>query len=134
VTTLFSFVVTQAIRKVSKVKTQSLMQIEDFYIQRRFTGEKLRKALKADKEYQKLLKVRRKTLGAQLGATTADRKKYVLSTDKDFEILTTCKQLQKHKLNNTEKKLVKLIKSQLEDDWRKPLIQELNLLLRKYQK
>jgi len=116
------------------MKKQSLMEIEDFYIQRGYSGERLQKALKEDKEYQKLFMERKKKLSKQTKATFLEKKKYVLSTDTDFEILSKCKQLQKYKLMTTDKALVELIKSQLEDDWRKPLIQALNRLQRKYRK
>jgi len=56
----------------------------------------------------------------------------VLSLDIDFEILAKCKQLEKLNLSKEDKFLVKLIKSQLEYDWREPLIRTLNKLLRKY--
>lgn len=65
--------------------------------------------------------------------TQAEAKKYVLSTDGDFEILAKCKKLEKLNLTEEDKALVKLIKTQLEDDWRKPLVMSLNKLLEKYQ-
>ncbi len=116
------------------MKKQSLMEIENFYIQRGYYGERLRMALKRDKEYQKLLKERRRKISTQIKSSSLERKKFVLSTDADFEILGKCKQLQKCRLKTSDKKTVKLIKSQLEDDWRKPLIQALNRMLTKYQK
>ena len=57
------------------------------------------------------------------------KKKYKLPTKEDREILEKCKKLEKLKLNAKDKALVALIKSQLEDDWRKPLIETLNKLL-----
>lgn len=115
-----------------KKKFKSLQEIENFYVRLGYRGNKLREALSKDKEYQKLLKERRKKLTKQFKVTQSEKKKYVLSTDTDFEILEKCKQLEKLNLSKEDKFLVKLIKSQLEDDWRKSLIQTLNKLLKKY--
>lgn len=59
-------------------------------------------------------------------------KKYILKTRRDNEILNLCNNLLKLKLSNTDKDSVKLIKSQLETDWRKHLIIELEKVLKKY--
>ncbi len=115
-----------------KKKFKSLQEIEDFYVRLGYRGNKLREALSKDKEYQRLLKERKQKLTKQFKVTSREKKKYVLSTDADFEILGKCKQLEKLKLTKEDKFLVKLIKSQLEDDWRKSLIQTLNKLLKKY--
>jgi hypothetical protein len=64
--------------------------------------------------------------------TTAEKKKHLLPEVRDFEILAKVKELGKKDLNNEDKKLIKLIKSQLERDWRKYLIEKLNQLLKKY--
>lgn len=61
-----------------------------------------------------------------------DRKKYVLKEMIDEEILTKCKMLETMSLEKQDKSLVKLIKTQLEDDWRTPLLEEVELLLKKY--
>ncbi len=63
--------------------------------------------------------------------TPSEKKKYVLPTDTDYEILDKCKKLEKMKLTKEERFLVKLIKTQLEADWRKPLLKVLNKLLKK---
>ena len=57
------------------------------------------------------------------------KKKYKLPTKEDREILAKCKQSEKLKLSVRDKALVALVKSQLEDDWRKPLIETLDKLL-----
>lgn len=57
------------------------------------------------------------------------KKKYKLPTKEDHEILAKCKKLEKLKLNAKDKALVALVKSQLEDNWRKPFIETLNKLL-----
>lgn len=114
------------------MKKKSLQQIEDFYLNLGHKENKLRKALEKDKEYQKLLKERKRKLNKQLKVTSAEKKKYVLSTNTDFEILAKCKQLEKLKLLKEDRNLVKFIKTQLEYDWRKPLLKTLNHLLKKY--
>jgi len=115
------------------MKRKSLQEIEDFYINLGYRRDKLRKALAKDKEYQKLLKERKQKLTKRFKVTTSEKKKYVLSTDVDFEILAKCKQLEKLKLTKEDRVLVKLIKTQLERDWRNSLLKTLNKLLRKYE-
>lgn len=64
--------------------------------------------------------------------TKTEKNKYMLATYQDYKILTKVKQLEKLNLNKQEKLLIKLVKSQLEQDWRKGLIREINKILRKY--
>jgi len=64
--------------------------------------------------------------------TKLEQKKYVMPTNKDYEILSKVKQLEVLKLSKHDNRLVWLIKTQLESDWRKYLIQVLNNLLRQY--
>lgn len=111
---------------------QSLQIIEDFYLERGYRGERLRQALGEDKVYSRLLLERKKKLTRQIKVSATERKKYVLSTDLDYEILKKCKQLAQEKLTKADQALVKLIKTQLEDDWRGYLIKSLNQLLKKY--
>jgi len=61
-----------------------------------------------------------------------EKKKYLLPTDADFEILVKCKRLEKSNLTDNDRIFVKFIKTQLEEDWRKPLLKMLNRLLKKY--
>lgn len=61
-----------------------------------------------------------------------EKKKYVMSTNEDHMILSKVKQLEALKLSKTDNNLVRLIKTQLESDWRKYLIQTLNQLIRKH--
>ena len=58
--------------------------------------------------------------------TKADKKKYALLTKLDIDILTKIKELEKKKLNKEDKRMLRLIKTQLEYDWRAPLVKELN--------
>lgn len=60
--------------------------------------------------------------------------KYILKTKKDIEILKLCKKLEKLRLSADDRKLVSLIRTQLEKDWRKHLLIKLNKLLEKYKK
>ena len=114
------------------MKKKSLQKIEDFYVNLGYKGNNLRKVLAKDKEYQKLLKERKQKLTKQFKVTSVEKRNYVLSTNGDFNILAKCKQLEKLKLTKEDKLLVKLIKTQLEDDWRKHLLKKLNQLLEKY--
>ena len=111
-----------------------LQEIADYYINLGYKGAKLRKALIKDKEYQKLLEGRKEKLTKKIRISSSEKKKYTLSTDTDFEILEKCKQLEKLKLNKDDRLLVKIIKTQLEDDWRKYLLKTLNQLIKKYKK
>lgn len=98
------------------MEKESLQTIEDFYLNLGYRGSRLRRVLKEDKDYQRLLQERKKRLTKQFKITSEDKRKYVLSTDIDFEILTKCKQLERLNLRKEDEILVKLIKSQLEDD------------------
>ncbi|MDD5040706.1 MAG: hypothetical protein PHY34_06195 [Patescibacteria group bacterium] len=64
--------------------------------------------------------------------TKHDRKQYVLKTRQDEEILVTCKRLETMRLSKQDKRLVRFFKSQLLDDWRTPLKQEVKKLFKKY--
>ncbi len=66
--------------------------------------------------------------------TKAEQRKYVMPTSEDYEILKKVKQLEKLKLTKEEKKVVRLIKTQLELEWRKYLLMALTKLLKKYGK
>lgn len=69
-------------------------------------------------------------LAAKISLTKREKRKYVMSTDQDYEILSKIKQLGKCDLNKQEKLLIRLIRTQLERDWRKWLIKELDKILR----
>jgi len=61
-----------------------------------------------------------------------DKKHYLLVDKKDIEILEKIYKLEGKKLSAEDKKLVKLIRTQLERDWRTPLLGFLDQLLKKY--
>lgn len=58
--------------------------------------------------------------------------RYVLKTERDVEILSKCRKLERAKLSKEDRESVRLIKSQLENDWRKPLIKKLDIIVKKY--
>lgn len=111
-----------------------MQQIEDFYSSKGYSGAGLRAVLLRDKDYTKLLRERKQKVRKKATPTKSEIKKYVLSTEKDYTILKKIKELEKEKLNKQEKHLIKLIKSQLEYDWRKPLIKELNRISQRHAK
>jgi len=61
--------------------------------------------------------------------TALDRKKYLLLEKRDLIILKKIKLLEQKKLGKRDRDVLKLIKTQLEKDWRKPLINYLNKLI-----
>lgn len=111
---------------------KSLQQIEDYYIRKGLRDSKLRKALELDKEYQKILAQRKMKLARRFKVIAKEEKDYVLSTNQDYEILGKVKQLEKQKLSVGDRKLIKFIKTQLKQDWRTPIIELLNDLLKRY--
>jgi len=54
-----------------------------------------------------------------------------MADKRDYEILSKIKELEKKKLEKEDKEIIKLIKTQLERDWRKPLLVKLDKLLKK---
>ena len=61
---------------------------------------------------------------SKLTITPYDRKKYVLKTKQDERILLLCKKLEQRQLSKLQRHQVKFVKSQLLDDWRAPLEEE----------
>lgn len=66
----------------------------------------------------------------KLNLTEYEKENYLLKDKKDLIILSKIKELEKKQLNNKQKEILKLIKTQLKDDWRTPLIKYLNKILR----
>jgi len=110
---------------------KSLQKIQDYYIRNGFAGEKLKKALKNDKEYQKILAERKNKLTKKIKISEREKRKYILSTNKDFEILDKIHQLEKRELSPEDRRFIKFIRTQLVLDWRTPMIKLLNKLLKK---
>lgn len=115
-------------------KKKSLQQIEDFYINKGLTGEELRKAIESDGDYQEIFKERKRRLSKKFEITKEEQRRYVLSTDQDYEILAKIHQLGKLPLSPENKRLINFIRTQLEVDWRASIFEVLDKLLRKYQK
>lgn len=113
---------------------QSLQAIEDYYYRKGLRGSKLRRATEKDREYMRILKNRWSKLTKKFPVKTRDRKKYILSTDQDYEILSKIYELERNKLSDKDKALVRLIRTQLEHHWRTPIIAFLNQLVAKYRK
>ncbi|MBD3304524.1 hypothetical protein GF343_05230 [Candidatus Woesearchaeota archaeon] len=57
-----------------------------------------------------------------------EKKKYPMPEKDDFVILDLIHDLEKHRMSSTEKFIVLWTRTQLEDDWRKPLIQILQVM------
>ncbi|HIG97196.1 MAG TPA: hypothetical protein HA230_02520 [Candidatus Aenigmarchaeota archaeon] len=72
-----------------------------------------------------------KKLTKEYSITKSEKKKYVMSTSEDYEILQKVKKLEKRELTKDDKILIKLVRTQLEREWRKHLIIVLNKILRK---
>lgn len=64
--------------------------------------------------------------------TKSEKKKYALKDKIDLEIFAEIKNLENKKLNKENKRMLRFIKTQMEWDWRKPLIKELNKIKRNY--
>ena len=111
---------------------KSLQAIEDSYIRKELSGAKLRKALERDREYQVVLLGRKRRL-KKIKVSKKDQQRYVLSTDQDYKILGTIYQLEKKKLLPEDRRIVALIRTQLEHDWRRALLRVLKNLTEKYQ-
>jgi len=118
----------------SNLKKGSLQKIQDTYENLGYKGDKLREILNKDKEFKKIVKERKKELTQQFKIAPTEKKKYVLSTNEDYEILSKIKQLEKLKLTKEDKYLIKFVKTQLEHDWRKPILKTLSKVLKKYER
>ncbi|MFW6173462.1 MAG: hypothetical protein ACOC5T_06950 [Elusimicrobiota bacterium] len=115
------------------MKKDSLSEIENYYKEKGHRGEELREVLENDEKYQDLLRQRKSKLKTDYDISSKEAEKYVLSIDKDFEILNKCNNLESLDLEKKDKEIVQLIKSQLKHDWRKPLSEKLEELLEKYE-
>lgn len=112
--------------------TDSLQHIEDYYISQGLKGEALRTALENDTKYQTLLKVSKAVIRNKYDITEQEEKEYLLPNEEDYEILSTIKFLERKKLSLHDKEIINLIKTQLGDDWREPLLKRLKQLTEKY--
>jgi len=111
---------------------KSLQKIQDFYEKQGYKGSKLRNILLKDKNFNNLVNERRAILTKAFPLSKDERSKYVMSVDRDFDILKKVKLLEKLNLNQQEQFITKFIKTQLEYDWRRWVIKELDKILKKY--
>lgn len=111
---------------------KSLQSIQDFYEKQGYKGAQLRRMIENDKEWREIVKDRNRKLSKRVSLTKSEKTKYVMSTDEDYEILDKIKQLEKLMLKKEDRYFIKFLRTQLEHDWRKPILAELNKLLRKY--
>ena len=63
-----------------------------------------------------------------------EKKNYVLKDKKDLIILSKIKELEKKNIDKKDKEILKLARTQLKLDWRTPIINYLNKLIKKYKK
>jgi len=70
-----------------------------------------------------------KSLREKYDVTEQEEKMYALPKEEDYKILSIVKRLEKKDLSSIDGETVALIKTQLLDDWRKPLLDKLNQLL-----
>ena len=96
------------------------------------TGAELRTAIENDSDFKKLIAGRKKKIKQKAHISDDEFKKYVLSTDADYEILARIKKLEKQNLSTSDRKIVELIRTQLELDWRSPILIKLDKLIKKY--
>lgn len=61
-----------------------------------------------------------------------EQSKYVMADSRDYQILASIKQLEQKPLSKEDQILVALIRTQLEKDWRKPLMKMLEKMKQKY--
>jgi len=61
-----------------------------------------------------------------------DNKKYLLLENRDYEILEKIYKLENKALSPEDKKIVSFLRTQLEKDWRTPLVKFLDKLLKRY--
>ncbi len=73
---------------------EDLQKVQDHYVDRGLSGDKLREVLEKDEKYQKLLRNRKNRLKSDLKISDDEAGKYVLSTDEDYEILGKVHQLE----------------------------------------
>lgn len=111
---------------------KSLQQIEDYYLRQGLVGADLRKALEEDIEFQELLKERKSKVQNRYGITPEEEKEYLLPNDEDYQILFTIKMLESKNLEDQDKEIIDMMKTQLREDWRTSLLERLKQLTEKY--
>lgn len=74
----------------------------------------------------------RNKLRTKYEITAEDEDPFVMPQERDYAILAKVKELESKELNEQDKETVDLIRFQLIDDWRQPLLNKLSRLLEKY--
>ena len=113
---------------------KTLQNIQDFYKSLGYSGDELREVLEKDKVYKNLLEKKRSKLTKRLNISKSEKRNYVMSTDADFEIISKIRKLEKMGLSKNDTEFIKFMRTQLELDWRIPLIKKLDSLLKKYKR
>ena len=106
--------------------TKSLQELQDYYINQGLVGARLRQAIEEDGEYQKLLEERKAKLLTKSKLPKQETDKYVLATDTDYLILDKIRSLEKQDLSKSDEEMVRFIRTQLELDWRSPVVVKLD--------
>ena len=76
--------------------------------------------------------VDKSALRNKYGITEQDEKEFPLPEEKDYAILSAVKLLESKDLSEDDRDMVSLIKTQILDDWRDPLLERLKELTKKY--
>ena len=113
--------------------SKSLQEIEDYYVNQGLVGAELRQAIENDDSYKELLARKKSKLKQRVHISDDEARKYVLSTDADYEILAKVHKLEMENLSAADKEILEFIRTQLELDWRSPILTKLDKLLKKYQ-
>ena len=68
----------------------------------------------------------RDKLREKYGIKPVEETGYVMGEERDYAILAKIKELEAKELSETDREMVVFIRTQLEDDWRKPILEKLN--------
>jgi len=68
----------------------------------------------------------------RLKISPQEKRKYLFLEKRDYVILNKIHQLEERSLSSQDRKLAIFLRTQLEQDWRTPLVRFLNTLLKKY--
>lgn len=70
----------------------------------------------------------RNKLRGKYGIKPEEEAGYVMADERDYAILAKIKELETKDLNEEDRKIVAFCRTQLEDDWRKPILEKLGEL------
>ena len=107
-----------------------MQDIGDEYYNKGLRGKELKNALSKDKEFKEVLKERLEKRTRSIKLLLGEKEKYYLPIDKDIEILSKIHEIEKwDNLSEEERMIVTFVRTQLQTDWREPLVVILNELL-----